>query len=387
MTFFHKASGVRLLELDQRTQAWHDWRNGVDLPDKMPRVTGTMAAIIAGDSVRGITPYQLWLEMTGKRKAPEPSEYLLKLFAHGQRMEPFARRAYTELTGNPVRDVCVQHELHPWAGASLDGLTPSADIILEIKCPISQRIHNLAKANQVPSYYRPQVQWQLLNTTCAKELHYYSYFPNDEDGITEALVVVKRDEVYAQWLLGQAVMFRSCLIDNRPPATDDWLLAAKQYRVAKVDADEVESRVKAAQAALLILMPTDRDTHEGGGVRVTRYASGIEVDYLAVFTSLGVSEEVAKKAIEDSREPGPVNVQKAIELLQLDQAKITEAELEQKKVKESQLRQAGKLKSRVTLTNDFKEEDSGRDLVAIAAQKVEQVTADAEPEPLNEWNW
>lgn len=387
MKFFNEIPGVKLLEIPQGTSAWHDWRNGVDLKDGMPRITGTMAAIIAGCSVRQITPNQLWMELTGRKPAPEPSEYLKKLFAHGHRMEPIARARYINVSLNRVREVCVQHPLHPWAGASLDGLTASGDIITEIKNPISQRIHNLAKAGTVPDYYVPQCHWQMLCTPSAKETHYFSHFPEDEDGQRDAIVVVKRDPVYEQWLLNEALAFRSCLIENRAPVSDDWLIAAKGFRTAKLDAEEAEARVKAAQTTLLDLMPADRDTHEGGGVRVTRYAGTIEINYLEVLTSMGVSEEAVKDAFERSRDPGPVNITKAIELLSLDPAKVGAAEAVQKKEKEDALRRAGKFRSRFTMNDSFTPESTGRDVIEIAAERAKEAIPDADAVKQGQWTW
>lgn len=387
MKFFNTIPGTKLLELPQGTPLWHEWRNGVDLNDGMPRITGTMAAIIAGDSVRNITPNQLWMELTKRKKAPEPSEYLLKLFAHGHRMEPIARAKYMEWTMNQVREVCVQHPLHPWAGASLDGLSPSGDIIVEIKNPISQRIHNLAKSGKVPSYYVPQCHWQYICTPSAKELHYFSRFEHDEDGDQEALVVVKRDPAYEQWLLNEALMFRSCLIEDRTPATDDWLMAARSFRTAKLDAEEVDARVKAAQTTLLDLMPKDRDTHEGGGVRVTRYPGAIELDYLPILMELGISEDDAKSAMDASREPGPVNYAKVFEILGVDNVKLGTAEAAQKKLKEDALRRAGKFKNRFTLNSDFTSDDTGRDLVTIAAEKAKDESPEPQTAIPSQWTW
>ncbi len=384
--FFNDIPGAKLLEIPQGTPAWHDWRNGVDLHDGMPRITGTMAAIIAGNSVRQITPNQLWMELTKRKPAPEPSEYLRKLFAHGHKMEPIARARYIQLTMNRVREVCVQHPLHPWAGASLDGLTPSGDIITEIKNPISQRIHNLAKSGTVPDYYVPQCHWQLVCTPSATECHYFSHFPNDEDGQKDAIVVVKRDPVYEQWLLNEALMFRSCLIEDRAPVSDDWLIAAKGFRTAKLDAEEADARVKAAQTTLLDLMPADRDTHEGGGVRVTRFPGAIEINYMEILTSMGIAEDDIKAAFEKSREPGPVNMTKAIELLKVDPAQIGVAEAEQKKLKEDGLRKAGKFKTRVTLNGAFSPEDTGRDLLAIAAERAKEEVPESQ-QPQGQWTW
>jgi putative phage-type endonuclease len=311
--------GIKRIPIAQRTQAWHDWRNGVDPSDGKPRIAATTATVIGGDSVSGQTPYQLWMEVTGKRPKAEPNDFLKKLLAHGETTEPQARQACIGYTGNEVSEACVEHPLHPWVAASLDGLTNSGDIPVEMKCPISQRIHSMARNQQVPSYYHLQMQWQLLCLPGVVEVHYWSYFEADEDGETGALVVVKRDELAIDRLFNEAVNFRTCVIEDRPPATDDWLIAARLYREAKLELDEATARIDAAQQRLIKLIPADKDKFDGAGVMVTRYPVKSKVDYAKVFEELKVDPEVLKNAAEASRAPGEVDYKKVFEILGVNQ--------------------------------------------------------------------
>ena len=59
-----------LINLEQRTQAWYDWRNGLDLPDAAPRITATAASVIMGNSPFQ-TASQLWEQMVGLRPPTE----------------------------------------------------------------------------------------------------------------------------------------------------------------------------------------------------------------------------------------------------------------------------------------------------------------------------
>ena len=284
------AMGIKRIPIKQRTQAWFDWRNGLDLPDGKPRITATTATVIGGDSVTGQTPYQLWMEMTGRRAKAEANDFLKKLMKHGEVTEPKARQAYIEYTGNIVEEACVEHPLHRWCAASLDGLTKAGDIPVEIKCPISQRIHNMAKNQEVPSYYYLQVQWQMMCLPGVVEEHYWSYYEDDEDGVTGALVVVKRDEQVIQRLFNEALNFRTCVLEDRPPASDDWLIAAKLYREAKLEQEEATARLSTAQKRLIELMPIDKKTFDGGGVMVTGYTVKGKVDYRRALELLGFGE-------------------------------------------------------------------------------------------------
>ncbi len=367
-------TGCRLIHLQQRTTEWHAWRNGQDLPDQTSRITGTVAAIIAGDSVTGKTAHQLWMEWTG-RKEPEPqSEFLKKLLEHGSRTEERARRAYIEYTGNEVFDICVEHPDHPWAAASLDGLTIAGDIVGEFKCPISQRIHTMAKRNIIPSYYIPQIQWQLFCTPSAVEAHYWSWFEEDEEGIKGALVVVQRDAAMQKQLFQDCLDFRICVVENRPPASNSWLIAARNFKQAQNEADEVNAKLEAAKKALAELIPLDRDSFDGGGVMATRYYTKQSIDWKKGFIDNGVKEDLIAEAEKQCREPGTVDYPSLLIELAVPPERVKELEDKHRtrgavdykkaaealglskaaiKVIEEKNKFGGEVRYRFTVTNDF----------------------------------
>lgn len=371
------AIGIKRIPIKQRTQAWFDWRNGLDLPDGKPRITATTATVIAGDSVSGQTPYQLWMEMTGRRAKAEANDFLKKLMKHGEVTEPKARQAYIEYTGNIVEEACVEHPLHRWCAASLDGLTKAGDIPVEIKCPISQRIHNMAKNQEVPSYYYLQMQWQMMCLPEVVEEHYWSYYEDDEDGVTGALVVVKRDEQVIQRLFNEALNFRTCVLEDRPPASDDWLIAAKLYREAKLEQEEAAARLNTAQKRLIELMPIDKKTFDGGGVMVTGYTVKGKVDYAKLIQDLNKSEDEIKQAVDAARAPGEVDYRKALELMG-----FTETEIEDLLTKH---RVGGELRYRFTEVQGYVAAQAAE---AIQTAQQQAVEAPALPEDgQQDWTW
>lgn len=404
--------GCKLVHLQQRSPEWLAWRNGLDLPDGRPRITGTVAAIIAGDSVTGKTAHQLWMEQTKRKEPEEPSEYLKKLFDHGSRTEAVARRVYEEITGNRVFDICIEHPDHPWAAASLDGITELGDLIWEGKAPISQRVHTMAKRKIVPSYYLPQVQWQLFCTPTAIEAHYFSYFEDDEEGIKWALVVVKRDPAYQAWLFQQCLNFRMCVIENRPPASFDWLMAARLYKQAKASAEEAEAKLVAATKALTDMLPEGRDSYDGGGLMVTRFYAGQTVDWVKGFKDAELKDDEIQAAVEACREPGVIDYQKLVEEVEPDPDKRKALEdrhrsqgvVDYKKVaaalgltkSEIRLLEAGNktggaLRHRITITSDFVPLVTPPGPEAASAATARQITVDADangaPAPaLNDWS-
>jgi len=371
--FFNPPANVRLLDLEQRTPQWHAWRDGRDLPDGKPRITATMAAIIAGDSVTKSTPTQLWGELTGRIKPSEPSDFLAKLFARGTKMEPEARAAYEDFTGNEVQDTCVQHPDHPWAAASLDGLSPSADLILEIKCPVSARVHAEAKAGRIPSHYIAQLRWQLLCVPAAREAHFWSWFPDDDSGQPGALVTLQRDAAAEAQLLAQCLRFRSCLVDDTPPVEDAFKAAAMAYRKARAEADYAEAQLQQADAALKVAL-ADQDLAEACGVRLTRYSVRGVVDYAKALVALGLPAEQLALSLEGYRKAAPIDYEAAWKGLS------AASSLDDTSLRQIEAKYTGESHTRHRLTLDKYWTPAPADLVT-AQLEADVSTADTD------WNW
>jgi putative phage-type endonuclease len=372
MSFFSPPPGIVLVPLVQRTPEWHAWRDGKDLPDGKPRITATMAAIVAGDSVTKSTPTQLWEELTGRRQAPEASDFLKKLFARGTRMEPVARAAYEDFTGNRMEDICVQAPNDPWAGASLDGLTSACDLILEVKCPISSRVHAEAKAGRIPSYYVPQMRWQLLCCPSANEVHFWSWFPDDATGQPGALVTLKRDPRAEAELLAQCLRFRSCLVDDTPPVEDAFKAAALAYRLARADADFATSQLEAAEATLKESL-AQQDLAEACGVRLTRFQVKASVDYSKALLELGLPAEQLKTSLEAHRKPAPVDYEAAWKALG------AAAGLTPEQSTEIEAKCSGNPHTRHRITVDPEWTPSAQDVLEV-------LNPEEEPSA-NDWNW
>lgn len=304
-------NGSILLSLEQRTEAWHDWRKGRDLADGKPRITGTAAAIIHG-GYPFKTLHGLWRELMGLAD-PDPLNYVMQ---RGIDLEDLARELYVAFTGNDVVPICVQHPEIEWAGASLDGLeTEMGEIINETKC-VGKKTHAYAVNGLLPPYYIPQTQWQLLCTPSAREVHYWSL---DADEIIRLrrsgatidthmdeflshcrVVVVRPDPVMQAALLKDTAEFRQHLIDGTPPAGDAWLFAAREYVLAKAALDEATANVKTAEKELIDCIPAEkRDIDgtkvEGGGACVTYYSAEGTVDYAKLIADLNISAETVAK--------------------------------------------------------------------------------------------
>lgn len=303
-------NGSKLIALDQRTEEWHDWRNGKDLPDGKPRITGTASGIIYGNNPYK-TMHGLWRELMGLSE-PEAVNFVMQ---RGIDLEDPARELYMVYTGNSMEPVCVEHPKHGWAGASLDGLDPDAEIIIEIKC-VGRNTQSYAERGVLPDHYVPQVQWQLLCTPSAKMVHYWSVDAAEVQSLLRAgctierdaekllahcqLVIVKPDPILQAKLLQICAEFRQCLISGTPPAGNAWLDAARTYVLAKQACEEADAALKDAERLLLEEVPVDQRNVdgarvEGGGVSVTYYEASGSVDYGKLLKDLNVPEDTVEK--------------------------------------------------------------------------------------------
>ncbi len=225
------------------------------------------------------TPYQLWLEKTGKAQTKANAA-----MRRGIELEPAARAAYEELTGLVMQPLVLQAGDY---SASLDGMTLEGDLILEIKCPVRGTRSDLWQevlAGEVPEHYAIQVQHQLM-VSGADTAHLWVY-----DGSKGLQHVIKRDEAAMLRIRAAWDGFQQYLdSDTPPPLTDDdtvvrndaaWSLAAQAYAQAKQEADALAERVDVARQALLAL--ATRPKEQGSGVTVTRYWKPGNVDYKKV---------------------------------------------------------------------------------------------------------
>src|SRR5690349_13428263 len=137
-----------IMKLTQRSPEWHAHRMRYRNASETPAVLGVSP---------WQTPYQLFLAKT-HRVTLEMTPAML----HGLRLEPLARQAYEQLTGQVMEPlVLVDGEY----SASLDGITLMNDLLLEIKCPVQGRDSALwqeVMSGKLPVHYFWQVQHQLM---------------------------------------------------------------------------------------------------------------------------------------------------------------------------------------------------------------------------------
>jgi putative phage-type endonuclease len=263
---------MKEIHLDQGSPDWLAWRLGNAFTDIFgvahdaldgPRITATAASGCGGHSPF-TTMTKLWQEMTGRRKRDVESEFALSLMRRGNALEPKARQEYNRLVGRDYEALCVESTARPWVAASLDGVDLLRTRGVEIKCPISERIHEMAMFGQVPNYYYDQIQWQMLSTdNQIREIDFFSYAP--EIGVAAPITVHVNIQRQTE-LMAECERLRIAVITSVELCGTEFEQAARSYLVFSRRAKLLDADVDAAKDRLKKI--ADGKSTQGAGVQV-----------------------------------------------------------------------------------------------------------------------
>lgn len=272
---------MKIIQLEQRSQAWHDWRNGKDIDG--PRITASNIAAIAGMSPFK-SRYQLWEEMTGRK---EPDQ-MNPAMAHGVKTEDEALDAWTQDHGEYAQPCCIEHDTISWVAASLDGLSLTGKKAVEIKCPYSKygdepKLWVLAKKGEIPTYYLLQMQWQIFASNGEIEfMDFWVYW-----GGKGIRIEVVPDPVEQHRLFVAAKAFREAVINDDIPATEAWVDAANAWRMAKLEYDAAKGALEDRAKDIETLLELEGNpSYEGCGIVASKYSRKGSIDYAALFKKI-----------------------------------------------------------------------------------------------------
>lgn len=190
--------------MQQGTQEWLEFRRkGIGASD---------APIIMGTGYGNDTKFKLY---DRKIKGYEPAEtYPMK---HGKMLEPYAREAFIQLKGIPVKPTIEISNERPWQFASLDGYDEATNVAVELKCTLNHETHCKVDSGVIPDVYEAQLQHQM----CVKALEWMylvSYYqPKKEMQPLFAALKVYRNDSYIKNMLKEEEKFMECLMTKTPP--------------------------------------------------------------------------------------------------------------------------------------------------------------------------
>lgn len=255
--------------LEQGTPDWLAWRAGEAFTDiyaaqhkalNGPRITATAGSVCGGHSPFA-TPHELWGEMLGFRKRQVANFVMLR----GSAMEPKARKAYTEIVGEEYEALCIESSTNPWIAASLDGVDLLRTRGVEIKCPLSEKTHDMAMLGEVPNYYFDQIQWQMLaSDNQLKEIDYFSFAP--KIGVAQP-ITVKIDLLRQAELIDASMKLRLAVMTRVPMSGSEFEQAGKAFLVLNRRLKAIEAELDLAKERVKTLAAGKAT--QGGGVMVT----------------------------------------------------------------------------------------------------------------------
>lgn len=290
---------MRLVDLEQRTPAWHAWRrNGI---------TATESAVILGLSPYK-TPWRLWCEKVGKAQAPEASSNPLVRF--GIEHEDEVRQKFEVKHSEIVMPACGEFDEDPLFRASFDGLTSAMEPV-EIKCPSESTLADVRQnglESTAARLYRIQLQHQLM--VCGAKRGWLVFYDRTVDDIIE--FEIERDDALIAEIRSKGREFFDRYVAKRkePPKDSQrdiyvpqgdveiarWNRCAADYAAAQEALDALQKRIDAYSAVKdrckdeLTEMMGDFLHADFAGIALTKRATRGTVNYRALLKSKGIAE-------------------------------------------------------------------------------------------------
>lgn len=159
---------MRILDVQQGTDAWHSARNGV--------ITGTRLKQVLGRASKSLL-YELIAESLVSKNDLDATEAMER----GSELESDAIMLYEAISGYGVDAVgFVLHSDHDWIGVSPDGLIKQKGKYVgavEVKCPDTKTHIKYLDEGKIPSEYKAQVLMYFIVCDSIEWLDFVSYDP------------------------------------------------------------------------------------------------------------------------------------------------------------------------------------------------------------------
>lgn len=251
-------------------EEWLSWRK--------EGIGGSDAPCIMGKGYG--TPFQVYEEKVLDKHRKE--NWAMKW---GKIDEPQARRDFEDLVGRRMAPANIENTTYRWYHASLDGLCPNGEYVVEIK-KTSEEDHKTVLKGFVPDKYVDQCQ-HIMKGMGKEWMHFYSS-PCDK-AVKGKILEVARDFNYTDSVLFPAEeKFWNMVVNRQPPELTErdvtcmekskkWAEKSKKWKEAKKALSELECMERQCRDALIALSK-DRNA-KGCGVSLSKSIVKGAVDY------------------------------------------------------------------------------------------------------------
>lgn len=271
---------AQILDIEQGTQEWFEFRK--------KHVTATDASVIMRAS-HWKTPLQLYHEKLSDDPPMTPNERMQR----GIDLEPIARELFNIQTGLMMQPKVLVRD---WQMASLDGIDPFGQKILEIKCP-GDKDHAIAVSGKIPDHYYPQIQHQMY-VSDVSVAYYFSF-----DGLDGVIIDVKRDDKYIEKMIEEERKFYECLINKTPPEPDEddyierndykWTFCASDWIAINQQIKQLQEIEEDLRNQLIQL--SGQSNTKGAGISLCQVQRKGNVDYSKIPQLKGLDLEEYRK--------------------------------------------------------------------------------------------
>ena len=290
---------MRLLDLEQRSEAWLAWRQA--------GITATESSVILGLNPY-MTPWRLWCEKVGRAQPADLSANPLVRF--GIEHEDEVRQMFELKHLDVVMPACAEFDEEPIFRASFDGLTSTMEPV-EIKCPSESTLVDV-RQNGLESaagrLYRIQVQHQLM--VSGAQHGWLVCFDRTTNDLIE--FVIERDEDLIAEIRSKGREFFDRFVAKRKEPPKDptrdiyvpksdvdiarWTQFAADYAAAQKATDALQEQIDAYTAIKsrcrdeLTAMMGEFLHADFAGVAITKRALRGTVNYKDFLQAKGIAE-------------------------------------------------------------------------------------------------
>lgn len=267
---------MNIVEHEQGSQSWLDWRRTRRMASETPAVSRR-------------SPYQNWEGLRRIKRGEQTKQ--TAAMAHGHQYEHEARLWAASETGLLFTPACVEDGDY---AASLDGI--DGPHIVEIKCPFKGRASDtwkLAERGLIRPDYDDQIVHQLA-VSGTRRCYYVVFDSETRKGLmierwADADLWAKLQKQWDEFWTWQQT-------DDPDPAKNlrsdsDWLRVSAVFTAAKRQSDYFAKLADLARTDLIAL--AGNESAQGGGVKVSRFEKAGSVDYKKAIASLAPEADLA----------------------------------------------------------------------------------------------